>query len=334
MSWDGVPWFVDGASHGAEIARTLAYAASQGGEGIVSPLDCRVLASSIPDGNIHISQGAVAVLNRFPGGASQTYIARNEGDEVVALAAQGSSGSRYDLIAVIIEDPAYAGNPAPPDPATGPYVRSAVYSDVGSEVRYLSEVDPDVSGFALARVKFDASDGTVNQADIFDLREMALPKQKTILRNYEVPDDGSQGFISPNSVYSPFPTDAVWDDVLIPEWASRCIVEAIWTNIEIQADPTNPGTIKAGQGAMRVKLGTQYTERGVWSNRLMAGQEITSVMFNSDDISIPQVMRGTEQSVQMEAYQLGNPAGELTLHWDHAASVLLKITFLESPEAN
>lgn len=335
MAWDGVPWFMgNGAVHGPEIARVLAYAAVGGGEGVVAPLDCRVLASAIPDGNVHISQGAVAITNRNPGGGQQSYLARNEGDEVEALAAQGSSGVRYDLVAVIVEDPDYAGQPDPVDPLVGPYVRTAVYSDVPATTRYLYEVDPDASGYALARVKFDASDGTVTQADIFDLRELALPKQKTVIRNYEVPDDGTSGYVSGNGIYAPFPLDAVWDDVVVPDWASRCIVEAYWVNVDIESPAGSPGVVLSGQGAIRVKLGTEYTERGVWLNRLLSGQSITGVMMNTDDISIPTVMRGTTQSVQMEAYQLGNPAGAVTIHFDYATTALLKITFFEAPESN
>lgn len=333
MTWDGVPWFVDGANHGPEIARVLGRAAVGGGEGVINPLDCRVLASGIPDGNVHISQGTVAITNRGPGGGGQSYLARNEGDEVKALAAQGSSGVRYDLVAVVVEDPDYTGQAPPADPANGPYVRTVVYSDVDVTTRYLYEVDPDASGYALARVKFDASDGTVNQQDIFDLRELAAPKQKIVIRNFEVPDNGSEGYVNPNAVYSVFPAGAVWD-VDVPDWASRCIVEATWSNVDVEAAAGQPNVILSGQGAMRAKIGTQYTERGVWLHRLISGQAITGVMINTDDISIPQIMRGSKQPVHMEAYQLGNPAGQVTLRWDHATTALLKITFFEAPEAN
>src|SRR5512139_2547798 len=181
MSWEGVPWMIGGgAEHPEEVGRLLAYAAAGAGEGVVGPTDCKVVPSGVPDGNIHIQPGAVAVLNRFTGGGQQAYLVRNVGDEVKAMTPQGSSGVRYDLVCVIVEDPQYPGQPAPASIPDGPYARTVIYEDVPAATKSLAEVDPDQAGYALARVKFDASDGTVNAADITDLRELVAPRTKTV----------------------------------------------------------------------------------------------------------------------------------------------------------
>src|ERR1044072_3838769 len=229
MTLEGVPWMVNAAEHSAEVVRLMAYAATGAGEGVIGPLDCKVVASSIPNGQVHINSGGIVALNRFPGGGQQSYIIRNVGDEVVALDPQGSSGVRYDLVAVIVEDPEYAGQPAPADPATGPYVRTAVYKNVGPTASTLAEVDPDQPGYVLARVKFDASDGTVNPSDITDLREMVNPRSQSFTQT-------RQNTVIRTLTQTPqlFPPEAEWD-LDIPTWATSAVVKMFHTGIPIGA---------------------------------------------------------------------------------------------------
>lgn len=251
MALDPVPWMVTGGEHSAEVGRMLAYIACGGSEGVVATGDFKVRASDVPDGNIHVQPGAVAVLNRFPGGGQQAYVIRNASDTVVATSPQGSSGVRYDLVCVIVEDPEYPGQPDPVDIASGPYVRVVIYTDVAEGTRQLAEIDPDQSGYALALVKFDISDGTVTSADITDLRELLNPKS-SIATDYEALtySDASCDAIALND---PVPVAGVID-IDIPTWCNRIQFTIVVTNL-VLGDIDTASVTPAGVGGLTANLG-------------------------------------------------------------------------------
>ena len=75
--WDGVPWWIGGpAQHSRELARMLVYVGSQGSQGIMGIGDLAVKAQTIPDDSVRVMPGACIILNRFTGGAYQSYAAR------------------------------------------------------------------------------------------------------------------------------------------------------------------------------------------------------------------------------------------------------------------
>lgn len=295
MTWEGVPWFVDGGEHGPEVARTLAYAAMNGHEGVIGVDDCKVTASAIPDGNIHIAPGAIAALNRFGGGDGQGYILRNVGDEAKAMTPQGSSGERWDLVAAIVQDPQYAGQPAPPSVPDGPYVVTAVYEDVPSTTRTLAEVDPDQTGVALALVKFNASDGTVNDSEITDLRQMLLARSKTVTKMISL--DGSP--VNLGSSLQVFPTGASWT-IDVPEWANRVSLSVTMSGVNCLDGGADGGT---AQGKVQVELGTITTDQGRWqANAVGPGRQTTmTIQAAEGDLAVPEGIRGTSQTLRVRA---------------------------------
>jgi hypothetical protein len=285
MTWEGVPWMVDEADHSAEVGRTLAYAATGGNEGVVAPGDCKVVASAIPDGNVHINTGAVVVLNQFPGGGQQSYVVRNEGDEVIALDPQGSSGVRYDLVALIVQDPQYAGQPAPVSVPDGPYVDTVVYKDVGPDASTLAEVDPDQSGYVLARVKFDASDGTINPVDITDLRVLANPKGSRKLYNIAAPinDHLTEG------AFVRWPDIA--QSVKIPMWATKATMKVDLSSY-VHFAPATAGYVRARLGDL---IGAE-----VAYHLTSTIDERTALVF-AGSFDIPEAMRGTTVEAYLQA---------------------------------
>ena len=93
MAWDSTPWFVGGgAHHSPEVARVLAYAASSGAEGIVTPEALRVRPLAVPGTSVRIAPGACLIVNRYPGGAWQTYVGRNPVEHTVPITAAGAGG--------------------------------------------------------------------------------------------------------------------------------------------------------------------------------------------------------------------------------------------------
>lgn len=307
MVWEGVPWMVDQAEHSAEVGRLVAYAAVGRGEGVIAPADCKVTASAIPDGNIHIAPGGVGVLNRAEGGASQAYVLRNVGDEVAAMTPQGASGVRYDLVCVVVEDPQYAGQPDPVSVADGPYLRTKIYEDVASTVRTLAEVDADQTGIALARVKFDASDGTVNAADITDLRQLVNPSTQTerILIN------NAAATTVPSS-YTVLPPGSS-TDVRVPEWATHVQLKADWAGIRCTDTGSGAG---AASGGAQVALGalvsnaTQWQADATGTNKpitisTMAADELNCTAYQGEVLSLQAKLATsavTGMTVQTTAY--------------------------------
>lgn len=315
MTWEGVPWMVVGGEHSAEVARLLAFAAISGGEGVATPTDCKVVASAIPDGNIHIQPGAVGVLNRFPGGSSQAYLLRNVGDEVKAMTPQGSSGVRYDLVAVIVEDPQYPGQPAPASVPDGPYLRTVVYENVASGVTSLAEVDADQSGYALARVRFDASDGTVNNADITDLRKLLIPRSQRVLES--TLNANSVALTSAAFVTWP-PAPAVFD-IEIPAWATHATVLCHLAAI-VAFPPSFLGTSKIRLGALEGQLLAYDVDPDASAERM------TFVI--PMEFTIPSNMRGTTQSLYLQSQRT---MGTGSLNTWAASHTVFDVNFVERP---
>lgn len=174
MTWDSVPWFTGGgAVHSPEIARLVAYAATSGSEGIVSPGDLKVTAMSPPDGRVRVLSGAAIILNKAAGGTSQSYVGRNVGQDIVSIPATGTGQTASYLIMAQIKDPWLSGEPwaDPADPKVGPYIFSErVAVQPGTRT-----VPSGVSGIPLARVDVPANTGTITDAMITPLRQLAQP---------------------------------------------------------------------------------------------------------------------------------------------------------------
>lgn len=324
MTWEGVPWMVDQAEHSAEVGRLLAYMSTGNGEGVIGASDCQVHASAIPDGNVHITPGGIAMLNRFSGGSSQAYISRNVGDEVKALTPQGSSGPRWDLVCVIVEDPEYPGQPAPVSVPNGPYVRTAVYENVPSTTTALSQVDADQTGYALALVKFDASDGTVNTADITDLRQLLIQRTKTEKRAV----NSTAGNVNLPGALAVAPPEASWS-IPVPIWANQVILEAVWSGVQMLDTGTGAGS---ASGTARVDLGTVITQVTGWSEDATAvNKPVTATIAVADTKTIPDVMKGTTQNLIAKlAKTAGTGMTARTTSW---TTVIVTATFLEVPVA-
>lgn len=332
MTWQGVPWAlgawtVNGVSGTpqtpAEAARVVAYQALGGGEGPAAAGDCAVVPLDVPGGAVNIRPGTVGILNRFPGGSGQAYVARNVGSDQVNITATGSGGGRTDLIAVIIEDPQYAGQPTPADGATGPYVRTAVYEGVGANVTKLSDVDANQSGYALARVTLPASTGTVQASHITDLRSLPNPRtrQETKILNI-----GNQAdVVEQAGAYERFPQQAGWT-VRVPSWAVRVHLELYVSGIRVKNDADAAGDWK---GKARAKLGSVVTD-DVELNPTPpdANKTDTFTYMAAGDLPVPGAIRGTDQTLEAQAFKVSSSSG-VTVSQGWGTTVVAKATFHE-----
>lgn len=327
MTWQGVPWAIGTHVGGtpqtpAEAARALAYHAFDGAEGPAAAGDCRVLALAVPGPSVRIMPGTVAILNRFPGGAGQAYLVRQPEEEVVPITATGAGGGRTDLVAVVVEDPQYAGQPTPPDAANGPYVRTVVYEGVAADTTRLDQVDADQSGYALARVTLPVSTGTVQTAHITDLRSLAKPKTQQVTKLLSI---GAQAdVLNTAAAYERFP-EASWA-IPVPSWAVKAHLELYVAGVRVSNDATEGGNW-TGKG--RLKLGSVVTQ-DVELNPTppAANQKDTFTYVAAGEFAIPAGMRGTTQTLEPQAHRTGSTSG-VTVAQGWGTTVVAKVTFYE-----
>lgn len=225
MPLDPVPWFVGGgAEHSPEVARTLAYAATGGKQGIISAGDLKVTPTSVPGGNVQVTVGSAVIPSRNATGRNQSYIARMNTAETVAVAPTSSSGKRSDLVVIQIEDPWVSGEPwqNPTDPKVGPYVFTRVISNVPAGTTDLN----DVSGYSgrtaitLARIDIPASTGTITSSMITDLRDLAAPRSERQIVKGTI--DGTRVTLS-NTSWKAWPIKPI-TGVKIPSWATHAVI--------------------------------------------------------------------------------------------------------------
>lgn len=318
--FDPVPWFVGGgALHSPEIARTFAYAATSGAEGVVGAADLRVVALTTPGGSVTVLPGASLILNRSAGMAQQTYAARAGTATNVAVTAQGNSGTRYDLVVARVEDPTMPGVPwqAPSDVTVGPYVFARIIPNVDASViaspaaaaAYLAGLGQ--SAIPLAGITIPANTGTITQGMLTDLRTVARPRRSRDIYNTQ-PTNVS-------SVTSPSPTYVNWTpqanrSIVVPPWATQAKIIATVSSVV----PAATGTL----GAFRVVIGSLVGQANSFD--LSGGTRTTLV--TGDTFAVPASMRGVAQTVKIEACR-NSAAGALAT--DSWSTVILDVEFLE-----
>lgn len=321
MSWDSVPWFVGGgAEHSPEVARLMAYAATAGAEGIVGTGDLRVAPLSVPGGSVRVAPGAALIRNRATGGASQTYVARNPTEDVVAIAATGSGGGRTDLIVAQVEDPFMAGEPwqTPTNPAVGPYIFTRVIPNVPAGTTSLRNLSgySGRSAVVLARVNIPASTGTITAGMITDLRNVALPRATRSLDIF-----GASGGALGSTTEAAWPTNE--RTVEIPEWATR-----------LKGSVTLTGVMQTGGNEAsihRLKIGSSLIS-DVANVGIEADSTQRVTLTLPFTVPIAAALRGTTQSVTLLSRRSNstNP-GRFTAWSAQGAVATFDFYFEESP---
>ena len=168
MAVENAPWAVDGAKHSGAVSRTLAYASTNGAEGVIGPGDLAVLATQTPSNQVRVMPGGAAIRNRAASGGQQTYTARNVSQTLVTVEPTGSSGGRTDYVWAHIVDPEYSGQ-VPENPLEAQYF--FITASAGQP--------PGNGWYRLARINIPANTATITQAMITDLRQVANPRQRT-----------------------------------------------------------------------------------------------------------------------------------------------------------
>lgn len=327
MTFQTVPWAVGGgAENPVESARLLAYVATRSERGVVLPTDCQGRALAVPGGSIRVRPGAVVIPNSKPGAPSQSYLAINPEDHEIAITPTGAGVTRSDLVYVRVKDPQYADEPAPPDVETGPYVTVEVITGVAPTTLTLADAIAQGkapvgrTGVEICRVDMPASTGTVTQGLITDLRRVAVPRTQRAQRL-------AIGPVSAESLWDwdpagSFPDSAGWQ-IDIPSWATRAIVTAWISGVLFKGNTA---------GSVTTKVGSISTPAVGWNESVASGFD-KGILNASGEIAIPAAMRGTTQTVKVDAAISGSPPAPPYAHdvqanqWTHAT---VDITFMET----
>lgn len=336
MTWQSVPWAVGGgALVPVEAGRLLAYYAIGGleGEGPAGPGDCAVLQTAAASGQVRIMPGAVGCLNRMADpltGGQQAYLARQPETELVTVPATGGS-ARTDVVAVVIEDPQYAGQAPPTDIQVGPYVKTVLYTNVSATARNLADVDPGQAGYALARITRPANTTTVTQAHITDLRAIPNPRTRQVTKMTNLPDGSNQNLTSVTMVT--FPSSAAFN-VEVPRWAVKAHLELYVSGARILNTKTSDPDSDADDNGnfvahARCKLGaiiTPTVEVNPATPTHSRGDTFTYAV--AGEVAVPAAMRGTTQTLEAQALRSSFTAGiEVRSGW--GTTVIAKVTFFE-----
>lgn len=315
MTWDPVAWFIGGgALHSPEVARLLAYAATNGAEGIVSPGDLKVSPLAVPGSSIRVLIGAALILNRAAGGAQQTYVGRNVSEDVKAIPSTGPGSGRNDLIIAQIKDPFLPGEPwaDPADVTVGPYIFTEIVSnvplsatvDTAAAAAYLRT--QGITGIPLAALVIPANTATITSTLIKDLRALALPR--SLSRNYGGPPTATTT-LTPSGSFVSLPQTP---NVEIPAWATHWDIVA---SANVQAIAGSAGAIRTAVGT--TPIGGQIVN---WSG----GAELNVLTAADLSRSIPVDLRGTSPSL---ALQVRVDSGQLSvIGW---AMITFQVSFYE-----
>ncbi len=247
MAFDNVPWMIaNGAHHSADLARSVAFLATGGNEGVGSPGDFRVHEMDVPGTKAVIDPGVVAFLNRHVGATSgQSYVGRAGSETEVDITATGSGSTRSDMVIVRAEDPAFSPWPAVPevDRPNWPYFKPFVVEDVDPTAIRFSDLDLDYAGYALARIDLPVSTGTIIDDYVVDLRDLIQPKSERFI-DMAIPtvEDTLTG--NPEDPWPNFTTS-----VKIPIWATKAQIRCVISMVGHRTGPVTGNTsIKLGTG--------------------------------------------------------------------------------------
>ncbi|WP_417373018.1 hypothetical protein [Glutamicibacter protophormiae] len=329
MALDPVPWIVGGgAEHSPEVVRQSLFDSTGGAEGISSVGALKVSAQSTPNGTVRVAPGGAILNNRYAGGSGQSYSARNASQTSVSITATGSAGGRTDALILRVLDPQYEGQP-PADPNAFQYTRLvAVPAPAG--ITRIEQLNLTYPAILLARITIPSNTGTITNAMITDLREVAVPRAIDVWRPRPnvVADKETLKAAGVDGEY--FPNAGGEQIVTIPKWATRVQVRATWMGVRLEPG-TNWGEIWAEFGPyQRPSTRRHSTQRYTWDGSSSGGVS-RQPWIVEDDVYIPADIRGTDQIFVMKA-RYGAAGGAWTVSMDGMSGVSLSLRFLETAD--
>lgn len=233
-SFDPVAWSIDGGRHRAELLRVLAYAASNGAEGVVAPGDCKPRQLTTAGPQIRIDAGAIIFRNRSASVKNQCYVVNNRAETVLDVAPTGASG-RSDAIIVRAEDPAYSPWPAPAagTEADYQYVKPVIIQNVSASADSFDDLGLSYSGYMLGRIDIPANTTNITTSMIVGTRRVAVQRREPFFQRYD--HNGTVEYSTTTTVenYGKFPQNIADASIYVPDWATKAVVRVDLTGLAL-----------------------------------------------------------------------------------------------------
>ena len=312
-------WAVDGGRVPASVARMLAWAATNGSNGVVQATDLAVTALPVPDGAVNVAPGGALMVNRFGGRAqAQTYVTANDATIQVAIPPT-SSTARTDYLILRVDDWHFDSSQQPSNPLDATYCSlQRVTSLTGIAYPYVP----------LAKITIPASTGTITSAMITDLRQVANPRTKRVLRPNALIWGEQETLTNSTAQGEYWPNKGGAQDVFIPEWATRVKIRADWLSILMPAGNVQ-GRVWVSFGDWDGKSWGKASQDFAFDNVQASNpsrQNITVV----DEMLIPANLRGRSVHFQAWAKKLGS-VGPVIDGW---SGFSLDLTFEEVADSS
>ncbi len=297
----------------------LAWAATNGSNGVVQATDLAVTALPVPDGAVNVAPGGALMVNRFGGRAqAQTYVTANDATIQVAIPPT-SNTARTDYLILRVDDWHFDSSQQPDNPLDATYCSlQRVTSLTGIAYPYVP----------LAKITIPASTGTITPAMISDLRQVANPRTKRVLRPKALIWTETETLQNTTAQGEYWPNKGGTQDVFIPEWATRVKIRADWLSIAMPAGDVQ-GRVWVSFGDWDGKSWGKACQEFAFDNVQATNgsrQNFTVV----DEMSIPASLRG--RSVHFQAW--GRKMGKTSPVIDGISGFSLDLTFEEVADSS
>lgn len=311
-----VPWGIGqaGVKHSAEVARAVAYASSNGSDGVIGSTDLRINATPTPGSRVTLMPGAVNMVSRYSGVVGQAYVGVVNSLDYITIDPTTSAGGRSDLIIARVRDPQYGSVSGydPANPNNFKFFTIEVVKGVASGTKRL--YGHNYPGVALARIDIPSSTATITAGMITDLRQMSNRKTDRQVR----PAFPSGDLNIPTTGYRAWPgsTVAMFD---VPLWATRAVVTTHISSIEYIG---NGRTVAGVRGVFGTLTDTENTIIVQSTAGRFQHTHVSSFNLTSG-------FRGIDVGYQLQGYRTYN-TGMFQL--DYQSSLVFDATFLETVE--
>lgn len=329
MAEENIPWMIQGGKHSAASGRRVLFKATGGAEGVAAIGDLRVRQAGVANGTVIVGPGGATMVNRYPNVVGESYDGQNLTDTTVAVAANGTGATRYDLVVARIDDWNMPGGQAVPATLPTDTVKAfkiAIVSGVSAATKTAKERNLGYPAIALARIAIPAATSAVTQAMITDLREKVNPRrQRSLLTRALVA--GNTDVLDTTSAAGESWPNALWVTEC-PDWATRVRVVARLDGVRFPASSNAYGTVwaKIGYGDAAV-VNTQSVRFDAAGANNITRQSLGC----ADDIAIPAGLRGKSLQCGIWAQvDVGVPAGGRP-SIDGGSAIVLDLEFLEAP---
>lgn len=327
MTLNNAAWAIDGATLNSALARTEAYAANSGSEGIIAKSDLKVQALATPGNGVTIAAGAALVLNRYQSTPNQMYTVLNSGSHIVSSAEMppSSASQQTYIVGIAIGDPEFSqsGHPfmAATDPpagegATFKYVRPIVVLESSFNARAYPAIP-------LARLVVPANTTTIQNSMLTDLRKMSRPRTKLEIAHVPGPatSNSLNGAGGVAGALERWPNIGVLQ-VEIPSWAVKAKVIGFIEGAKLT---------KSGLAVVRGYI--EGTSLATSSTNLNDGPATGSDRRHfgfAGEIALTDEVRGTIRTFSVQGAP-NNDASKGAYVADSVTSVAIQVYFEEQP---